>query len=206
MIILSLFSAFAFEAELAGEVGSLHIGDPEYDLFTRGNALPSVGLRAGFRPTGDRHVPVGVMASWHHNTRGSRIGDGQGGPDYVAAFTTDTFGLGARLDADIGEVFSPYLGVQGLLMRGLARFDDDPSDNDSPGQTKVAGLAPGLLTVGGIEMSSPDFTVFSGEVFVHLEIGYGVTAPIRLDGLGDLQPRGVAVRSGIGMRFGRSGR
>lgn len=206
MIALTLFTALAFEAEVAGEVGSLHFGDPEYDLFTRGNALPSVGVRAGFRPRGDRHFPVGFVASWHHNTRGSAIGDGVGGPEYVAAFTTDTFGLGARLDADIGEVFSPYVAVQGLLMRGRARFDDDADDPDSPGQTAYAGVAPGLLTVGGVELSSPNVAGFAGEGFVHLEIGYGVVAPLALGDLGSLQPRGVAVRAGTGFRFGRSGR
>lgn len=203
MILLSLLTASAFEVELAGEVGSQHNGDRAYDLFSDGNALPSVGLRAGARPGGAQHVPVGVVASWHHNSRGSwRYADEA---SYVAAFTVDTFGLGVKLDADIGEVFAPYVAAQTLLVRGLARFDDDPTDRHSPGQTKYAGVAPGLLAVGGVEVSSPDFASFPGEVFLHLEVGYGAIAPLQLGELGSMAPHGVAVRSGIGMRFGRSG-
>lgn len=205
MIALLLSTALAIEVEGAVEVGSLHNGDEAYDLFSRGNALPSAGLRVGVRPTGDTHVPVGFIATWHHNTRGSRVfaEDEGGGRGFTSAFTTDTFALGAKVDADIGGVFAPYVTAQGLVMRGLARFDDDLSVNDNPGQVSVAGVAPGVLAMGGVELSNPRFGSLPFEVTWHLEVGYGFVGRMDLDTLGSMQPGGVVVRSGLGVRWGR---
>ncbi|MEZ4320582.1 MAG: hypothetical protein R3F61_24080 [Myxococcota bacterium] len=204
MMLLALSSALAVEAEVAAEVGTLHNGDPAYDAFVRGNGMPSAGLRLGFRPRAEKHFPVGVLASWQHSSRGSDVSSV--GPSYTAAFTSDTFALGPKVDVDLGGVLAPYVTAQGVLMRGLARFDDDRSDNDSPGQTRYTGVAPGVFTMGGIEASSPDIPEMPLEFLVFVEVGYGWVAPLELGGLGSMQPGGVVVRAGTGVRFGRSGR
>ena len=205
MILLSLLTASAAEVELLAEAGSLANRDPAFVIFGYDRAMPSLGFATAIRPTADRHVPVALVASWHHSIQGAQVYT----PTvrgFAAGFSTDSFSLGPRLDVDIGEVFSPYLTAQGMVVRGVARFDDNPSRNDNPGQTRYAGLAPGLLTMGGVEFSTPDIPGFHLEFVWRIELGYGLVGSIDLGDAGAIKPGGLVARTGMGVRFGRSGR
>lgn len=208
MIALSLMLASAAEVEVNATAGAVHIGDPSFDIFGTNNALTSLGLGAAVRPSGDRHVPVALVASWQRHQRGRRVRITEadsGGLTFNSAFTTDTFSIGPKIDLDVAEVWAPYVTVQAAAMRGLARFDDDPDDNKSPGQTRRAGIAPGLMVLGGTEFSSPD-TASKLEFVCHMEAGYSRFGAIGLGDLGSVRPGGFVLRTGVGMRWGRSGR
>jgi len=205
MILLSLLTASATEVELLAEAGMLANRDPAYEIFGYNRSMPSVGLATAIRPSADRHVPVALVASWHHSTQGAQV-YAPTARGFAAGFSTDSFALGPRLDVDIGEVFSPYITAQGMVVRGLARFDDEPNRNDNPGQTRYGGVAPGLLSLGGVEFSTPDIPGFSAEFVWRIELGYGLVGRIDLGDAGSMKPGGFVARTGMGVRFGRSGR
>jgi hypothetical protein len=188
--------ALGADHELSLELGTLHIGDPAFDVFSHGDALPSKGLRAGVAV----HERLAVVAGWHHTARGAELHSSEGKLLARSSFRGEAFTLGVKPDLAIGPYFRPYLLVQGMLLAGQVRFDDDPNESDSPGQIQESAVAPGLLTMGGIELRAP----MGGApltIAFHLEGGYGRTAPLAFDDVGDLQPGGLALRGGVGVRF-----
>ncbi|MBT3223407.1 MAG: hypothetical protein HN348_30415 [Proteobacteria bacterium] len=187
--------------ELSFEMGTLHNGDENYDLFSGNNAIPTRGLRFGVAV----HENVAVTAGWQHGARGSDIylPDSEGGESIMtAAFFADEFTLGVKADYNIADIFFPYVKVDAMLFRGVMKFDDDPNDRFSPGQVQVAGLAPGGLAMGGFEIAVPNKSrKVPLTVAVHLEAGYGLVSRLNFGDYGQMKPGGFALRGGIGLRY-----
>lgn len=189
--------ALAADHEVSVELGTLANRDPDFDLYSQSNVMPSRGLRAAFA----FHERVAVVAGWHRVRRGAELYD-ENSESYVgrAAFFADELTLGIKADVELVPAILPYVSVQGMLVRGLSRFDDDPEDEESPGQVQFSALAPGLLPMGGVELRIPKgdapFTLAW-----HIEAGYGLVGNMDFDALGDVRPGGFALRSGVGVRF-----
>ncbi len=193
--------ALAADHEIAVELGTLANQDADYNVYTSKNAMPSWGLRGAFA----FHDRLAVSAGWHRVRRGADLyaPNSDGFSDTAigrAAFTANELTLGLRADVEIAQVILPYVHVHGLLLQGTSRFDDDPEDEDSPGQVKTTAMAAGLMPMGGVELRIPlgdaPFTVGW-----HMEAGYGWVSRLDFDELGDMSPGGFALRSGVGVKF-----
>ncbi len=193
------------KVQLSIEAGSLRSGDPAWDLFADRNRMPSWGGRLGYR----LRPRLELVAGWHHVRRGSRItvpGATGGGDDFeddsasfVAAFDGDQITLGPRVDVSIEDALLPYLQVQGMVFRGLARLDDAPNSRTNLGQVRESGLTGGVLAMAGAELRIPPGAPVV--LSYHLELGYGWVAPLALGDFGEIQPGGFAVRTGFGVHF-----
>ena len=183
-------------AEFSGELGTLHNSDPTFDLFSSTDAMPSRGLRLGIAPV-DR---ITVLAGWHHVGRGSVVEFEESDERFYSAFLADEFTLGAKLDAELGEWFYPYVSGNLMLIRGQMRFDDNDQIDFNANQLKASSLAPGLLGMAGTEFRVPQK---DGPVTIawHLEMGYGWVGRTTFEDFGDMKPGGFALRSGLGLRF-----
>jgi hypothetical protein len=107
--------------------------------------------------------------------------------------------LGAKADASIGDVLLPYVSTQGLVMITQMRLDDAPDDRSNPGQVAAAGMTGGFLATAGVEVRVPPGSPVMGAWYV--ELGYGWLARAGFGDLGTMKPGGLAVRSGVGVRF-----
>ncbi len=189
--------ALAADHEIGFELGSLGNTDPAYNAFSNGDDMPSRGLRVGFA----FHDRVAAVAGWHHVRRGAELYDGRDTALW-SAFLADEFTLGLKADLPIGDYVAPYAIAQGMLFRGVARFDDDPTDAESIGQVSEAGLAPGFTAAGGVELHVlPDTWGPPLGFGVHLEVGYGYVGKLQLADLGDMKPGGVMARAGLSVLF-----
>ncbi len=193
--------------EAAVEYSTLAIFDPAFDLFSGfSETLAGGGLKVGYRV----HDRVTVLASYHRASRGAEVTSLDSGDtpyDYgygdefamVAAFSSDQFALGPRVDVGIADVLFPYVTAQALVVRGLGRLDEDPEVNNNLNQIRGAGLGAGVLGAGGLQVRVPRNAVV--QLAVHLELGYGWVSPIELGDLGRVRPRGFATRGGLGVVF-----
>lgn len=189
--------ALAAEHSLSVELGSMRNTDPAYDTFSTSDTMPSRGLRGQLAV----HDRIGLFAGWHRVRRGASLSAGNSTVG-TAAFLADEFTLGARVDAPVGGLLAPYISASGLLMRGVTRFDDDPTDADSPGQVSAAGLAPGGIAAGGLQLHVlPDSWRPPLGFGVHLEVGYALVARLPLADLGGMRPGGLHVRTGVSVLF-----
>ncbi len=188
-------SAYAVDHEISAELGTAHVGDPGYDLFSDGNGLPSRGLRGVIAP----HDRLGIALGWHHAGRGSDVSSPTG--DFRAGLRTDAFTVGLKTDLPSSSMVALYVEADGLLLRGAVRFDDDPEVDDNPNQISAADVAPGFIGLGGVEFRIPQeeapFTLG-----LHLAMGWGTTfGPLAWEDIGEITPRGFVLRSGVGLRF-----
>ncbi len=196
--LLFLSPALAADHEASIELGTLANRDTDFDVYSRNNIMPSWGLHGAYA----FHERLSVVASWHRVRRGSDLYEmvGSSQPFGRAAFFADELTLGLHADLQLHSTLFPYVNLQGLVVRGVSRFDDDPSDEDSPGQISEAALAPGFMPTGGLEVRIPQgdapFTIAW-----HLEAGYGWVGNLVFPKLGDMRPGGFALRSGVGVRF-----
>lgn len=189
-------TAGAADLELDGQLGRTSNSDSAYRVFSDVQGMPSRGIRVGARAM-DNLVIVG---GWHRVSRGANLDLGDGG-NISTAFFADEFTIGPKLDVGIGEWFYPYITAQGMLFRGVMKFDDKPSTKDNPNQLSAAGLAPGLLALGGVELRIPQK---DGPVTIayHIELGHSVVGNANYGEFGDMKPGGsFALRSGLGLRF-----
>lgn len=203
MIALIAITASAADHEVSIELGSLHNGDEHYDVYQRGDQMPSWGLSAGVK----FHDRLAVVGSWHRVRRGSDIllVDYEESFEEAnigrSAFIGDEFTLGVKGDFQVTRWFLPYASVEAMLLRATVRFDDDPDDNESPGQLSNGAAAPGGLFALGIELRIPKGDAPFTIAFTY-EVGYGLVAQLNFSELGDIQPGGgLAMRSGLGVRF-----
>lgn len=192
-----------------GFVATTAVHDPAWGLFSENDAMPAWGLRLGVRP-----VPrVALLASWGAVRRGAsvttaggyttygysyRTSDTAGTPPSVAAATGHQLGLGAKVDASLGDVLLPSIGATGVLLPMTWRFDGDP-DHDDAAQVRVSGLLPGVEIVGGLELRVPPHEIAAVAAF--LEVGGAVYGRGTFDGYGTLRPGGLVARGGLGLRF-----
>jgi hypothetical protein len=178
--------------QLSGELGRLHNADPTYDLFSNRDVMPSRGLRVGLTVADT----VTIETGWHRVRRG--LAEPTLG--IQTAFFADEFILGPKISRGFGDVFYPYVATHGALMRGVMKFDDDPDSRRNAGQVAEAGVALGVLAMGGVELRSP---AKEGKIAfsVHLEGGYGWFQTAAYGDLGTMQPGGFALKTGIGLRL-----
>lgn len=193
-----------------GFVATTAVHDPAWRLFSENDAMPAWGLRVGARP-----VPrVALLASWGAVRRGASVSTGGGYSTYgsstysdtdsgwtapsVAAATGHQLGLGAKVDASLGDVLLPSVGATGVLLPMTWRFDGDPERDDAT-QRKASALLPGVEIVGGLELRVPPHEIAAVAAF--LEIGGAVYGRSTFDGFGDLRPGGLVARGGLGLRF-----
>ncbi len=198
-LLLTTVSAWAVDHEVSGELGTLRNTDRAYDVYTSLNAMPSRGLGG----TLALHERVGVTGGWHRSSRGSELYFGDDSPAVVAAFYTDTFDLGVKADVALGDMLRPYVQASGLLVRGVSRVDDDPSDPVSVGQIKEAGLTGGALGLAGLTLRiSGDRINLPLGFSVHAGLGYGYVGRVDLGDLGTIKPGGgFASRAGLSLIF-----
>ena len=205
--LLGLFAAApaaAADNELSFEFGSLHNDDSSYALFSSEESMPSIGMRAGFA----FHDRLSARLGWQHVRQGAdvSVGEEQSDSHISSAFYGDELSLGVRADVPLGDFVLPYVSVDGLGFRAKVRFDDDATDEDSPGQVEETAFAPGALAMGGAELRIPIGRLYPTSkaelaLGLNLEVGYALVGQLDFGDLGQMKPGGLAVRSGVGIRF-----
>jgi len=178
--------------QVSAELGRIHNADPTYDLFSNRDIMPSRGVRLGVSVADT----VTLETGWHRVRRGLL----EPTLDIQTAFFADEFILGPKLSHGFGDVFYPYVAAHGVLMRGVMKFDDDPSSKHNAGQISQAGTTLGVLSLGGVEFRSP---AKEGKIAVswHIEAGYGWFQKASYGEVGTMQPGGLALKTGIGLRL-----
>lgn len=208
-----LCGAHAASHQVSAEVGWFGAYDPNWDWFAPGYTFGTFGLRGGVKV----HDRVTAIVGWHHGRTGAAVytdddgyeydyddeGDYVGGAgigEFHTKFTGDQFSVGAKADWAPIPWVQPYVAVQGVGMLGVARFDDDTTDDENATQTKRVGFTGGALgTVGS------DFPIPTGvqglAVVPYVEVGYAWLAPMKLGDVGDLSFYGFSGRAGLGLHF-----
>jgi hypothetical protein len=198
-ITLSSTALAGVGGELSFELGNLQNHDEAYSLFSDGVAMPSRGIRGGVA-VADRFTVIG---GWHRVQRGASVvvaGD-EGDRRFSAAFFADEFTLGVKADLDVAHFFYPYASVQGMVFRGVMKFDENQRDDeDDTTQLKASAVSPGALFSGGIELRIPQGS-WPLTAAWHLEAGYGLVASADYGEFGHMRPGGLVLRTGLGVRF-----
>jgi hypothetical protein len=188
--------AMAADHEASFELGNLHNGDDAYNVFSERAGMPSVGGRVGLALT----ERLAARAGWHHVAQGADVFIGEEEAHLASAFTAEEVTLGVRADVSLGDFLLPYVAIDGLALLAKARLDDDPSDENSPGQVQERAFAPGALAMGGLEVRIPKENAPFTVAF-QIEAGYALVGELDLGNLGTMKPGGFAIRSGLGLRF-----
>lgn len=187
------------DGSLQVEFGRMDNDDPGFDVFSNRNRMPSWGVRGGIS-IGDN---LSVIGGWHRVRRGSEAELYWGSSTsetIAAAYFADQFTLGPKVGLRVGEIFYPYASVEGLLYRSTLRFDDDTTTKSNLGQITSAGMAPGIIAMGGSEFRSPTGIVGLMIVF-NAELGYSWVGSVNYGEVGDIKPGGLVFRMGAGIRF-----
>lgn len=187
---------------LSGELANVHNADPSWDLFSSRDGMPSRGLRAGLKV--GPHVTA--HAGWQRISRGADVrvptfgGTGKGVADVRMAFLADAYALGAQVALPLKEVVAPYASVDGMVLRGVMKLDEDTETRENLGQVVGSGFSPGVSTTGGLELRSP-MAPAGWQAAVYLEGGWSWFARGDYGAFGQMQPGGLVVRGGLGLRF-----
>lgn len=205
-------SAVAGTSELSFELGNLSNPDPMYDLFSDWNDTPSQGFRVGISAR-DR---LSVIGGWHQANRGARVYTYYGDtayadePDYYyeegdtyvvnTALQLNQYQAGLKSELKIWNWLYPYFTGQALIVHGTVRIDDDTSTRNNPGQIRKDSLGVGALGTIGLDFRLPQ-KMLPLTLGWHVEGGYALVSPMGYGDLGKMSPRGVVIRSGIGIRF-----
>jgi opacity protein-like surface antigen len=198
------FASTASATDIGGsvqlEIGTVHNNDSSWDLFSNKNGMPTRGVRGGVS-IGDH---LSILGGWQRTSRGLQVHmpDSQGNEQaaFQTAYTGDFLSVGPQLGVTIGDVVHPYVSVEGLLLRGVMRFDDDPNTKSNLGQVLGAGASSGLATMGGVEFRSPTGVV-GLQVTFFIEAGRSWFAEGSYGDLGQMTPGGFTMRGGAGLRF-----
>lgn len=195
LLLLLAAPALAADYEVNLEAGTVHNGDVSWDVFSKHDAMPSLGVRIG-APIHDR---VALVASWHHIRRGRDLYVDQ---DLAAraAFLGEQIQLGAKADLDVAGFFHPYVTAQGLVLAASWRFDDDPTDKTSPVQMRSGDVSYGALGTLGVEFQMPDGKA-PVRAAVYVEAGYTWIAEMVVCPVGNMSARGFSATTGVGVRF-----
>lgn len=188
-------------SELTFQWGQLGAPDEHWGLFSDRDAVHSLGLRAGYGIT----PHLGVVASWQHSVDGGTVW--AGGYDYEGdessfnlALASNRFSLGPKARFEVFPWLVPYATVQGALLWGSVKLDDDLDDDENLNQIRESGLAPGALGALGLEFvfRRSDRAVRPALGF---EAGYGWMAPLTLEPMGELEFHGFYGSGTLGLRF-----
>ena len=201
LVLSSLFlCSTATATEIGGtlslELSNLHNGDTNWDLFSGRAGMPGRGLRGGVR-IGDH---LSVEASWQRVRRGATVSVG-GVNDYTTytydydydselatgsfqtAWFSDHIGIGPRLTHGFFDVIYPYAGIEGTLLRGVIKIDDDPNSKSNDGQLTGSGSGLGATALGGIELRTP--TAAGGlQAALFIDAGYAIVQTLDFGDLG----------------------
>lgn len=186
--------------EVSVELGTIRVGDDNYDLYSERNAMLTLGVRGGLK----LHRHFTLIGTWAHHWAGADVFIGEpeseNGTTFQSALVTNHFGVGAKADFGILEIVYPYFAAQVLVVQGRSRIDDDAEDPNSAGQLSRGAVAPGFLTAIGA-----DFQIPKGDapftLGLYIEGGYGWVAPLNFADIGSVKSHGFALRSGLGVRF-----
>lgn len=197
-------SAQDLGGQLHVELGTLANRDPGWELFSDNDTMGSRGVRGGLR-LGEY---VGVVGGWHRVRKGASVsvpaatGNGDISRDQVVmAYFADEFSLGAQLGKDFADLFRPYAGVDGMLVRGTMKLDEDSDTKRNPGQVLGRGLSPGLLLLGGGEFHSATTEDWGFTIGLFVEVGYSWFLAGQYDDVGPMKPGGLTTRIGAGVAF-----
>jgi len=202
LLVVSASAAQAADNEVSLEFGSLNNGDSAMEYFSHAESLPSVGLRLGYALSDNLAVTLG----YHHSARGSEIefwnyeDDSLSQPLVYSAFFGNELTVGVKYDMELTTLLHPYATGQALVMLGTAVLDDDLSEDDNTTAFRASSVAPGGMATLGLELRIPK-KFLSVTAAAHLEMGYAYVANLDFDELGDMQPGGFVLRSGLGVRF-----
>ena len=203
-----MISLLLVQAALGGDRQlDLHVAgqgtdDPGWNLLSEDGHLSSVGLRAGL-PV---HKYVTVLAGWEHGASGMEFNtyDQSGDDGSELSFRTGSYINQFQLGVKSGwgpSHWAKFYGVASAdVLYGIVRVDDDPDDDENPGQVQAEGVGVGALGAVGFETAVP-----LGKSGVSLafygELGYTWTAPFNLGDVATIQVDGVSGRVGTGVRF-----
>lgn len=211
-LIALIGAASAASNQVALEGGWIGSPDRNWDLFSPATTYGTFGLRGGLKV----HDRVTAIVGWHHGKTGMIVTADRYLDDYYeedeeyyasesysgyhTSFTGDQVALGAKADVRIAKWLQPYAALQLVGMRGVARFDDDVSDDENPTQVQRAGVTGGLMATGGAEFP---IAIGVGDLAIapYMEFGYGYLLPMQLADLGSLRFSGFSGRAGVGLHF-----
>lgn len=193
-LILTTGLASAASNQLSLELGAFSTPDPEFSHFSENDAMMTWGARAGMALT-DR---TALVLDWQHGVRGGRVDLFDS--SFHSAFTADQFGLGPKLDLQLAPGLHPYVTLQGQMIRGRVRLDEDIGADSNVNELKDAALA-----FGGLALAGGEIILGAEEDWIrpsaHLEMGYSYALPMKFDDFGELSFRGFSLRAGVGMHF-----
>lgn len=197
LLLLLLSPAHAADHEINVEAGWLGADDDAWAVFSESGLYGTGGLRIGYA----FHPRIAAIAGWQRGRAGAEVYvPGFEEAPLFSGFAADQFTLGVKADVKVFEWLHPYATVQGDLLRAVARFDDDLSEDDNPGQIKAAGVTGGALFTAGLDF--PIEIRQSGlAIAPYAELGYGLLAPVTLGDFGDVHLGGFTGRTGVGLRF-----
>lgn len=210
MLLTLLTFAFAAEPapgrampiQLDVHVSGLILPTSEYRLLNEGGTT-AVGLRAGYAVTPWLIPFVGASFNGagmdHYFENDEAYVD-----DYASTFRTayheDQFFGGAKVQWSANRYFGLYGLVQGQAVYGLLQIDDDLDTDENPGQLQVDGVTGGFAGALGVEAGAPVADDLLAITFF-LEGGYAWNAPLLLGDVATLNPQGVMLRGGLGVKF-----
>ena len=201
LLVVSASAAQAADNEVSLEFGSLYNGDSAMQYFSDSSSIPSVGLRLGYALSDNLAVTLG----YHHSARGSEFESydyetGISQPLVHSAFFGNELTVGVKYDMELTSFLRPYASGQALVMLGTAVLDDDLSEYDNTTAFRASSVAPGGMATLGLEVQLPK-KLLSVTAAAHLEMGYAYVGNLDFNELGDMQPGGFVLRSGLGVRF-----
>lgn len=177
------------------ELGTIAAPDATFDAFSEADSLSTLGLRVGYRV-----MPrLTVLLDWQHGSRELRTWLPTDG-EFVAAFSGDQIGLGAKGDLRVNPWFYPYVTAQGVLLVAGTRLDDDLDHNDNLSQTQANGVGGGIYSAVGMEFRIPMGST-PAMLAPYAEGGYGYLAPANLGEAGAIGFSGFTGRLGLGVRL-----
>lgn len=184
----------------------LNSPDDSWSAISDDDLLHASGLRVGYGLS----PHFSVLAGWQRGLDGGAIWAGEGDDDYdyyendwgdaELSLATHRFSLGPKARVELFPWFVPYATVQGALLWGTMKIDDDLEDDENLNQIRSGGLSPGVLGTAGVEivLLRSDRLIRPALGF---EAGYGWLAPLRLEPAGALDFHGFTASWTVGARF-----
>ena len=207
--------AYAADHEASIAIGSFTNTDNQYSLYSNNDNMVSWGLRGGYAV----HKRLSVIGTYHHHQTGAEVysnAEDQYTSHFVAAYSSDIFGIGVKADVEPWKVLQCYVSAQGLLYRANIKLDEDANSRTNAGQIKASGISAGAQVMGGLELKIHMKTL-PFHIGWYTEFGYGVIAKHGYKGVKDvnsetngfedgttmttMSPSGLVIRSGLGIRF-----
>lgn len=190
--------AAEWHGEISVDLGLLANRDQAWDFFGESDVMASAGARVGYAL--DKKVTF--VLGWQHYGRGSSVlvpKRNDWHESFRAAFSGDALTLGPKVGTLLGNAIYPYVTTQAVAFLGRIRLDDDPTIRHNPGQLREVAITPGVLGMVGLEARVPINDTLS--VAFHTEGGYEWLARGTYGAFGSMRPGGLAIRSGVGLRF-----